>query len=242
MGGQNSTRTDSVEAFRQREAISVASFYRWRGLLGAQDPRTVRLGLAEKNQPAAGPEPLPPALHRGQANVIFLGGVGLGKSHLGHRPWLTPPACAATPCSSPPPIDIINALSAAQARRPQARTPSISSRDCSSSTNSATCPSTSTAPTCSSRSSANATSAAPSPHHQQALQALARDLQQRQHADLSAPRSPPPSRRNRRHRRQKLSNEGPDRGLIYAVCGRSSGTNFKPPVSDEIHAAAHTLS
>jgi len=36
------------------------------------------------------------------ANVIFLGGAGLGKSHLAPR-WLTRPAWPATRCSLPPP-------------------------------------------------------------------------------------------------------------------------------------------
>ncbi|MCK7473120.1 MAG: ATP-binding protein [Rhodopseudomonas palustris] len=97
------------------------------------------------------------------ANVIFISTVGLGKSHFSYRASATPPACAATRCSSPP-RSISSTRSPLRRRTAasNANCASICSRASCSSTNWAICPSTNTAPTCSSRSSANAMSTAPS--------------------------------------------------------------------------------
>jgi DNA replication protein DnaC len=38
--------------------------------------------LAEENEPAADSESVPSEFHRAKANAVFLGGVGLGKTHL----------------------------------------------------------------------------------------------------------------------------------------------------------------
>ena len=54
------------------------------------------------------------------------------------------------------------------------------------------------------------------------VQKMARNLQQRRHADLRAARSPPKLRRDRDHRRYKLSHERSDRGVTlrgYARVG-----------------------
>ena len=96
------------------------------------------------------------------ANVVFISGTGLGKSHLmtalGHAACLRGHSVLFTGA-----IDIINSLAAAHAagsikQRPE---PLHQAPASCASTNSATCPSTSSAPTACSRSSAIATSAAP---------------------------------------------------------------------------------
>ena len=94
------------------------------------------------------------------ANVVLVGGVGLGKSHLvtalglqacerGYSVLFTSAIDAINISPPPRPPDSSNATCDA-----------TSDRDCSSSTNSAISPSTKPAPTCCSRSSANDTNAA----------------------------------------------------------------------------------
>ena len=61
-----------------------------------------------------------------KANVIFLGGAGLGKTHSGHRLGLRGAACAGHTVLFTTAIDIVNTLAAAQAAHPaQGRTQAI---------------------------------------------------------------------------------------------------------------------
>ena len=98
-----------------------------------------------------------------KANVVFLGNVGLGKTHLAT-------ALGYAACLEGHSVLFANAISVINdlSRRPETRAASNASskttcaRNCWSWTRSAIFPSTSTAPICSSRSSASATNAAPS--------------------------------------------------------------------------------
>ena len=88
-----------------------------------------------------------------KANLIFLGGVGLGKTHLATALGYT--AClqgySVLFASA---IDVINTLAAAKsAGRLKRNSRNTPNPPCSSSTNSATCPLTRRAPICSSKSS-----------------------------------------------------------------------------------------
>ena len=84
-------------------------------LPGRQDPGSVQLELAQKNQPPPGPKTLPAAVYQAdKSNVIFLGGVGLGKTHLASA--LGYAACLkGNTVLFATAIDVINTLAAAQA-------------------------------------------------------------------------------------------------------------------------------
>ena len=84
------------------------------------------------------------------------------------------------------------------------------------------------------------------PDHQQALQAVALDLQQRQHHRLRRSGPPPPPRRNHRHRRLQLPDERPGKPMKQRF--ENSGAShrhdriFKPAVLRHFRAAAHSVS
>jgi hypothetical protein len=147
-----------------------------------------------------------------KTNVILIGNVGLGKTHisiaLGHSACQHGHTVLFTTA-----IDIINTLAAAQSAGRLKREfqrylkPALLIID-----ELGYLP-IDTARTCCSRSSASATSGRRGDHHQPRLQTLVSDLQQRQHLDLRHPRPRPASRRDGHHRRQELPHEGRDRKL-----------------------------
>ena len=73
------------------------------------------------------------------------------------------------------------------------------------------------------------------PHHQQAFQEMAGDLQQRQHPHLRHPRPTASSCRNHHHRGPKLSYEGPNRVLKIKHPHRYNADRiFKPVKSPHV--------
>ena len=217
--------------------------YPSRPLPRQQNPRCLRLDLAENQINRQQVMNLFRLQFVEQAsNVIFVGGVGLGRIALGHRARTAAPARNATPVLFASAIDVVNTLGRRPGRRP-AQTgsqPPHQAARAACSTSSDTSPSTKPAPTCCSRSSAKAIRARLDRHHDQSrLPEMAGNLQQRRHPDFRRPRPTPPPCRNHRHRGQKLQDERRQPRFLTAettsrkttTSNRWSHYNFTPLVA-----------